>query len=76
MTGHDLLHIHPAITSWQETMALALDAIYAAAYNQNDGSTHRLWCLLATISRPPGSCASHPTGDCTSPRNGADPKSP
>jgi hypothetical protein len=41
MTRHDLLHIHPAKTSWQETMEHALEAIYAAVLNQNEGSTHR-----------------------------------
>jgi hypothetical protein len=76
MTRHDLLHIHPAKTSWQETMALALEAIYATAPYQNEGSTHRLCCLLRTKCRPPRSSASRLTDDRTSPRNGTDPKSP
>lgn len=76
MTRHDLLYIHPAKASWQETMAHALEAIYAATPNQNEGRTHRSCCLFPIECRSPGSHASHSTHDHTSPRNGADPKSP
>lgn len=76
MNRHELLHIPPVKASWQEITALVLEAIHDAAHNQNDGSTHRLCCPPRTKCRPPGSRPSHPTGDCASPRNGADPKSP
>ncbi len=73
MNRHDLLHIHPAKTSWQGIMAHALDAIYAAESDQNDGSTHRLCCPLRKKCLPPDHHAPHPADGRAGPRNGAGP---
>ena len=53
MTRHDLLHIHPGKTSWQETMALAPEVIYSAAPRQNDGHKVRICWLMPTKCRLP-----------------------
>lgn len=60
MIRHDLLHIHLAEAAWQEIMAHALDAIYADAPGQNDGSTHRLCCPLRAERLQPNHQAPHP----------------
>lgn len=61
MIRHDLLQIHPAKTSWQETTAHALDGTDAAAFDQNEASTLRSCRLIQAVCRPAGAHASRST---------------
>ena len=76
MIRHDLLTIHPAKASLQETTPHALPGSYAAAPIQNGGNMHRLCYASRTECPPQGRYPSLHTDGRATQRNGTKPKSP